>query len=287
LQNFVIYALCGIVIYVITLNMQTNTESVFKLYDTVITSRFLLGTAGYPSPHILQNAIKQSKTNIVTMSLRREKAAGGEGNAFWNLIKDCDVNILPNTAGCHSVKEAVTTAHMAREIFNTNWIKLEVIGNESTLQPNIYDLVEAARILCEDGFYVFPYTTEDITVGEKLLNVGCKVLMPWGSPIGTGLGLNNKYMLSLYRDHFKDIPLIIDAGLGLPSHAAEAMEMGFDAVLLNTAVAKAGNPVFMAEAFAKSIEAGYLAYLANPMQPQKIASPSTPVFGTAFSPWSI
>ncbi len=142
------------------------------------------------------------------------------------------VRVLPNTAGCRSVKEAVTTAQMAREVFDTPWIKLEVIGEEDSLQPDVFGLVEAASILTREGFQVFPYTTEDLVVAEKLLGAGCEVLMPWGSPIGSGRGLNNPYALKSLRAHFPQVPLIIDAGIGAPSHAAAAMEMGFDAVLI-------------------------------------------------------
>jgi thiazole synthase len=219
---------------------------------------------------------------VATVSLRRESGQDRAGQDFWQLIKDLGVHILPNTAGCHSVKEAVTTAHMAREVFDTKWIKLEVIGEEDTLQPDVFGLVEAARILSEDGFQVFPYTTEDLVVADRLLHAGCEVLMPWGAPIGSGLGLNNIFGLRAMRAHFPDVPLVIDAGLGLPSQAAAAMEMGFDAVLLNTAVAKAGDPAAMAEAFATAIKAGQLALSADPMEPRDMAAPSTPVIGKAF-----
>jgi thiazole synthase len=192
------------------------------------------------------------------------------------------VRILPNTAGCHTVKEAVTTAHMAREVFDTPWIKLEVIGDADTLQPDVFGLVEAARILTADGFQVFPYTTEDLVVADRLLDAGCEVLMPWGAPIGSGLGLNNIFGLRALRAHFPDVPLVIDAGLGLPSQAAHAMELGFDAVLLNTAVAAAGDPAAMAEAFALAIRAGQLAAQADPMEPRDMAAPSTPLLGKAF-----
>lgn len=148
-------------------------------YDFTPQSRLLLGTAGYPSPAILQQAIATSGSEIITVSLRREGTAGA---AFRELLTGLNVRVLPNTAGCHTVKEAVTTAHMARELFNTPWIKLEVIGHADTLQPDPFALVEAARILCADGFQVFPYTTEDLIVGEKLLAAGCELLMPWGRP---------------------------------------------------------------------------------------------------------
>jgi thiazole synthase len=171
---------------------------------------------------------------------------------------------------------------MARELFETPWIKLEVIGHADTLQPDPFGLVEAARILVEDGFQVFPYTTEDVVLADRLLEAGCEVLMPWGAPIGTGLGLTNLYGLRTLRRQFPKVPMVVDAGLGLPSHAAMAMEMGYDAVLLNTAVAKAGDPAAMAEGFARAVEAGRLAYEADPMEPRDMAEPSTPVIGRAF-----
>jgi len=251
-------------------------------YGTTLPNGLMLGTAQYPSPAILADAFKRSGAGVATVSLRRESGQDRAGQDFWQLIRQLGVHILPNTAGCHSVKEAVTTAHMAREVFDTRWIKLEVIGEEDTLQPDVFGLVEAARILSEDGFQVFPYTTEDLVVADRLLHAGCEVLMPWGAPIGSGLGLNNVFGLRAMRAHFPDVPLVIDAGLGLPSHAAAAMEMGFDAVLLNTAVAKAGDPAAMAEAFARAIRAGHLAHAADPMGPRDMAAPSTPVIGKAF-----
>jgi thiazole synthase len=250
-----------------------------RLYDVDVKSRLLLGTAQYPSPAVLAAAVRASEAEIVTVSLRRESGRLREGQDFWALIRELGVRVLPNTAGCHSVKEAVTTAEMAREIFATNWIKLEVIGEADTLQPDVFGLVEAARILNADGFEVFPYMTEDLVVAERLLEAGCRVLMPWGAPIGSGKGLNNLFGLRALRAHFPDVPLIVDAGIGLPSHASAAMELGYDAILLNTAVAKAGDPAAMARAFALAIEAGRAAYLAGPMAPRDMAAPSTPVLG--------
>jgi thiazole synthase len=247
------------------------------LYGVQLRSRLMLGTSQYPSPAILADAARASGAEILTVSLRRESARLKEGQDFWRLIRDIGARVLPNTAGCYSVKEAVTTAQMAREVFGTPWVKLEVIGEADTLQPDVFGLVEAARILSADGFEVFPYTTEDLVVAERLIEAGCKVLMPWGSPIGSGKGLNNVFGLRALRAHFPDVPLIVDAGLGLPSHAAAVMELGFDGVLLNTAVAKAGDPVAMARAFGQAIEAGRAAFLAGPMQPRDMAAPSTPV----------
>ncbi|HQS17637.1 thiazole synthase [Reyranella sp.] len=252
-----------------------------SFYGVELKSRLLLGTSRYPSPAVLERAVKASGAEVVTVSLRRESGAGRAGQAFWSLIQSMGVRVLPNTAGCHSVKEAVTTAHMARELFDTPWIKLEVIGEADTLQPDVFGLVEAARILSEEGFEVFPYTTEDLVVAERLVEAGCRVLMPWGAPIGSARGLNNVYGLRSMRAHFPDIPLVVDAGLGVPSHAAAAMELGYDAVLLNTAVAEAGDPVEMARAFALGVEAGRAAYLARPMEPRDMAVPSTPVIGKA------
>lgn len=251
------------------------------VYGTELKSRLMLGTAQYPSPAILAEAISASGTEVVTVSLRREVGSELAGQGFWSIIRELGVRVLPNTAGCHSVSEAVTTAQMAREVFGTSWIKLEVIADGDTLCPDVFGLVEAAGILAGEGLAVFPYTTHDLSVAERLLGAGCKVLMPWGAPIGTGRGLNDVYGLRTLRAHFPGVPLIIDAGLGLPSHAAQAMELGFDGVLLNTAVAKAGDPVRMARGFAAAIEAGRLAYAADPMPPRDMAAPSTPVMGRA------
>ena len=252
-------------------------------YGREIASRLLLGTAQYPSPAVLAEAFRRSGAGVATVSVRREAGGGQAGQDFWALIRALGVALLPNTAGCYSAREAVTTAQMARELFDTPWVKLEVIGHADTLQPDPFGLVEAARALAQDGFEVFPYCTEDLVLCEKLVEAGCRVLMPWGAPIGTGLGLNNVYGLRALRAHFPDIPLVVDAGLGLPSQAARAMELGYDAVLLNTAVARAGDPAAMAEGFARAVEAGALAAAADPMAPRDMAAPSTPVPGRAFS----
>src|SRR5579864_1509214 len=253
-----------------------------KLYGAELTSRLLLGTARYPSPAVLAAAVRASRAEVVTVALRRESAGERAGQAFWSLVRELGVRVLPNTAGCHTVKEAITTAHMAREVFATSWIKLEVIGEDDTLQPDVFGLVEAARTLCAEGFEVFPYTTEDLVVADRLLDAGCRVLMPWGAPIGSGRGLNNLFGLKALRAHFPDVPLVIDAGIGVPSHAAQAMELGFDAVLINTAVAQATQPAAMAAAFAQAVAAGHAARLAGPIEARDFAAPSTPVIGQAF-----
>lgn len=248
-------------------------------YGVTLPNALMLGTAQYPSPSVLQEAFRASGAGVATVSLRRE---AGQGQAFWSLIRDMGVRVLPNTAGCHSAREAVTTARMAREVFETDWLKLEVIGHADTLQPDPFGLLEAATTLCAEGFQVFPYTTEDQVLAARLLDAGCRVLMPWGAPIGSGLGLNNRHGLRMLRAAFPDVPMVIDAGLGLPSHAAEAMEMGFDAVLLNSAVAQAGDPVAMARAFALAVQAGALARDADPMGVRDMGAPSTPLIGRAW-----
>ena len=253
-----------------------------SVYGTELSSRLLVGTAQYPSPAILSEAIEASGAEIVTVSLRREAGGSRAGESFWTLIRELGVKVLPNTAGCRTVKVAVTTAQMAREVFATSWIKLEVIGEDDTLQPDVFGLVEAAGILARDGFQVFPYMTEDLVVAEKLLGAGCEVLMPWGAPIGSGRGLNNRFGLEALRKHFPEVPLVVDAGIGTPSHAAAAMELGYDGVLINTAIAKSGDPVTIARAFALAVEAGRLAYGADPIMPRDMAEPSTPQLGRAF-----
>lgn len=251
-------------------------------YDKEFSSRLLIGTALYPSPAIMQQAIRASGAEIVTVSLRREAAGGRAGSAFWSLISELGVTVLPNTAGCRSVREAVKTAALARELFGTTWIKLEVIGDDETLQPDAVGLVEAAQILIKDGFEVFPYCTEDLTVAQRLRDAGCRVIMPWAAPIGSARGIVNRDALKLLRARLPEVTLVVDAGLGAPSHAAEAMELGYDAVLLNTAIAKAGDPPEMAKAFRLAVEAGRIAYQAGLMGARDFASPSTPVVGTPF-----
>lgn len=254
----------------------------FSLYGEALESRLLLGTAQYPSPAVLGAAVGASNAGVVTVSLRREAARGGGGQRFFDLINSWDVRVLPNTAGCRTAKEAITTAQMARELFDTTWIKLEVIANDDTLQPDLFGLVDAAGELTRQGFEVFPYTTEDLGAAERLMAAGCEVLMPWGAPIGTGRGLANPYGLQTMRNYFPGVPLIVDAGIGAPSHAAAAMELGYDGVLLNTAVAKSSDPVAMARAFSEAVRAGRSAFQAGLIEQRDMASPSTPVAGTPF-----
>lgn len=246
-----------------------------------LNSRLLLGTAQYPSPKIMCEAINVSKTEVITVSLRRQLSTQKK-NYFWELLQSLNCYLLPNTGGCYSVQEAVMTAQAARELFNTRWIKLEIIGDEYTLQPNPFELVKAADILIKEGFEVLPYCTEDMILCQRLVDVGCRILMPWAAPIGSARGLANSYALRLLRERFPDFPLIIDAGIGRPSHATKVMEMGFDAVLLNSAVALACDPVSMAKGFSYAIQAGRLAYEAGMIGPRNIAKATTPLLGKPF-----
>lgn len=253
--------------------------------DVTLTSRFLLGTAGYPSPQVLREAIATSGTQVVTVGLKRQLAAGGD-NGFVDIIRAAlkaqGARLLPNTAGCTTAREAVQLAHMARELYGTPWVKLEVVGDEYTLQPDPQELVAAAAELAREGFTVFPYCTDDLVTCKRLLDAGCPLLMPWGAPIGSGQGLVNPFALRLLRERLPGVVLIIDAGIGAPSHAAQAMEMGFDAVLLNSAVSQSPEPVRMAGAFRQGIEAGRAAYLAGVMARQDFAVATTPVTGNPF-----
>lgn len=254
----------------------------WQLADKTLDSRLLIGSALYPSPRIMQDAIHASGADVVTLSLRRQSPQAAGGNDFWDRLRALDCRLLPNTAGCHSVKSAVTTAEMARELFGTHWIKLEVIGDDYNLQPDPFGLLEATRELIAQGFEVFPYCTDDLVLCERLVDAGCRILMPWGAPIGTGRGLINPYALRTLRARLPAVTLIVDAGIGAPSHAALAMEMGYDAVLLNTAIAEARDPVTMARAFRSGVEAGRLAWEGGLMPERDKAHPSTPVVGTPF-----
>jgi thiazole synthase len=259
-------------------------ENQLTLYGQSFSSRLLLGTARYDSPSVLADAISAADPAMLTVSLRRQIGGSKEsGQSFWNLLRETQRAILPNTAGCLSAGEAVKTACMARELFQTNFIKLEVIGDELSLQPDPFGLVEAARELVRRGFQVLPYCTEDWVLCSRLMDAGCEVLMPWAAPIGTGQGPRNPRALRELRERAPQTPLIVDAGIGLPSQACQVMEWGFDGVLLNTAVSRALDPVRMAGAFAEAVKGGRSAFLAGPMIVQEIAVPSTPEIGRPFA----
>lgn len=253
-----------------------------SIYDQKFDSRLLIGSALYPTIDVMNQSIISSGAEIVTLSLRRQSPENGGGHVFWQQIKSLGLTLLPNTAGCHSVKEVVNLAQMSRELFETDWIKLELIGDEYSLHPDPIELLKATEILLKDGFKVLPYCTDDLVLCLKLADVGCEVIMPWGAPIGTGQGLLNPYALESIRNRLPDVTLIVDAGLGLPSHATQALELGYDGVLLNSAIAQATDPVKMATAFKYACEAGRAGYLAGRMPEKQVAQPSTPTLGMPF-----
>lgn len=260
-------------------------SSAWAPYGVPLHSRFLIGTAGYPSPQVLADSLAASGAQVVTVGLKRSLAAGGDNGFIAGVraaLRASGARLLPNTAGCRTAREAIELAQMARELYDTPWIKLEVVGDEHTLQPDPVELVTAAAELTRLGFQVFPYCTDDLVTCRRLLDAGCEVLMPWGAPIGSGQGLLNPWALRTLRERLPHVPLVVDAGIGCPAHAVQALELGLDAVLLNSAVAQARHPVAMARAFRLAIEAGRLAFEAGVMAPQAMAVASTPVSGHPF-----
>ncbi len=245
-----------------------------------LRSRLLLGSASFPSARSMREAILASGAEIVTVGLKRI-SQGGESAEFvptlLETVRACGGHLLPNTAGCFDAQSAIATAMMARELFGTHWIKLEVIGDRGSLQPDPVELVEAARVLVREGFVVWPYCTDDVVSCKRLLDAGCAVLMPWGAPIGSGQGLLNPFALNYLRKSLPQSILIVDAGIGAPSHAAHAMELGYDAVLLCSAVSRARDPVEMAGAFAGAVRAGHSAWRAGVIDKSEQAIPSTAV----------
>ena len=246
-----------------------------KIDNQEFSSRLILGSSMYKSFDELNQCIKTSETEILTVSVRREQFTQKNNHNFLDFLNRKKLKFLPNTAGCLNAKEAIQTALMAREIYQTNWIKLETVGHTYNLQPNPLSLLEATKELINQEFMVFPYMTDDLWLAEKLIDLGCTILMPWASPIGSGRGLINEYNFSLIRKHFPNIKIIIDAGIGRPSDATRVMELGADAILLNSAIAKAMRPEDMAKAFCYAIKSGRLSLKSGIMEKRISASPST------------
>lgn len=251
----------------------------WTLAGQTFTSRLLLGTSRYPDPQTLLDAIDASGTEIVTVSIRRISLHDTSGEGLLDLLPRDRVAILPNTAGCQTARDAILTAQLAREALETSWIKLEVIGDDRTLFPDVEHTLRAAAELIRDGFQVFAYTNDDPVTCRKLADLGCAAVMPLGAPIGSGAGLRNPYNLRIIREQLPDTPLVVDAGVGTASDAARAMELGMDGVLLNTAVAEAGQPVRMARAMRLGIEAGRLARGAGRIPQRLYAQASSPLEG--------
>jgi thiazole synthase len=245
-----------------------------------MSSRLLLGTGGFPSLELLADAVAASGSELVTIALRRLEPTRPGGDlrrrgSLVDVLAAAGVELLPNTAGCHTARDAVITARLAREAFDTDWIKLEVIGDEDTLLPDAPELLRAAEELVDDGFVVLPYTTDDPVLARRLVDIGCAAVMPLGSPIGSGMGIRNPYNIALIREAV-DVPVILDAGIGTASDAALAMELGCDAVMAASAIARAQDPVRMATAMRNAVEAGHLARTAGRIPRRLYATASTP-----------
>ncbi len=250
----------------------------FRIADKTYHSRLLIGTAGYPNFQVMTEAIAASGAEIATVSMRRVRLTEDFDENMFSLLQERNITVLPNTAGCFTVKETIFTAQLAREALGTTLIKLEVIGDEQTLFPDVENLLIAAEMLIKDGFTVLPYCNDDPVTCKKLEDIGCAAVMPLGAPIGSGMGIRNPYNIQIIRDSVQ-VPVIVDAGVGTASDAAIAMELGCDGVLLNTAIAKARRPVLMAEAMKKAIEAGRAAFLAGRIPRKLYASASSPQEG--------
>ncbi|MEV0727963.1 thiazole synthase [Polymorphospora sp. NPDC050346] len=249
--------------------------SSFELGGQTFTSRLILGTGGAANLHVLERAIRASGTELVTLALRRVDTAATMQGGLLDLLDRCGVRLLPNTAGCYTATEAVKVAHLAREAFETDWVKLEVIGDERTLLPDGVELLAAAERLVADGFTVLPYTSDDPVLARRLADVGCAAVMPAGAPIGSGLGISNEHHIRLITQSV-DVPVILDAGIGTASDAARAMELGCAGVLLASAVTRAADPERMATAMRHGVEAGWLAAGAGRIARRSHALASTP-----------
>jgi thiazole synthase len=247
-----------------------------RIADREFGSRLILGTGGFARLETLTDAIRASGTEMVTVALRRiEPAMQG---SLVEVLDDCGVQLLPNTAGCFTARDAVLTARLGREAFTTDWVKLEVIGDDRTLLPDAVELVGAAEQLVDEGFTVLPYTTDDPILARRLEDVGCAAIMPLGSPIGSGMGIRNPYNIGLIREQTA-LPVILDAGVGTASDAALAMELGCDAVLCASAISRAEDPVSMASAIRAGVEGGWLARRAGRIPRRLYAEASTPDTG--------
>jgi thiazole synthase len=242
-------------------------------------SRLMIGTGKYRSFQEMARCHEASGAEVVTVAVRRVNISDRSKESLLDYVDRSKYFILPNTAGCYNVEEAVRTARLAREALETEWVKLEVIGDQQTLYPDTAGLIEATRILVKDGFIVLPYTSDDLIVARRLIDAGASAVMPLGAPIGSGMGIQNPASLRILREMITDVPLIVDAGVGTASDACVAMELGYEGVLLNTAVAEAEDSERMARAMGLAVEAGRLAALAGRMPRRLYASASSPLAG--------
>jgi len=254
------------------------TEDKFVVAGRELQSRLIIGTGKYKSFELMSECHKASGTEMVTVAVRRVDLSDRGSGSMLDYIDTERLSILPNTAGCYTADEAVRTSRLAREAGLSNWIKLEVIGDEKTLFPDTAELIAATRVLVAEGFVVLPYTNDDVVVAKKLEQAGAAAVMPLGAPIGSGLGIQNSNNIVLLKEAV-DLPVIVDAGVGTASDAAIAMELGADGVLLNTAIAEADKPLLMAKAMKLAVESGRMAYLAGRIPRKRYASASSPLEG--------
>jgi len=242
-------------------------------------SRLIVGTGKYRSPQEMVRAHEASGAEMVTVAVRRVNLTDKTKESLLDYIDRKQFFILPNTAGCYTAEEAIRTARLGREVGLSNWVKLEVIGDQATLFPDTEQLLEATRVLVKEGFVVLPYTNDDLVVAKKLIDAGAAAVMPLGAPIGSGMGIQNQASVRILREMITEVPLIVDAGVGTASDAAIAMELGADGVLMNTAIAEAKDAVLMAEAMKQAVEAGRKAYVAGRIAKKLYASASSPLDG--------
>ena len=257
----------------------TEADDALVLGDHRFSSRLLVGTSRYPNPQVMLDALEATGTELVTVAIRRVNVEDPAPESHLDLLRRGGYQVLPNTAGCYTAREAVLVAQLAREALGTDLIKLEVIGDDETLMPDVEQLLDAAKTLVDDGFTVLAYANDDPITCRKLADLGCAAVMPLGSPIGSGMGLVNPYNLRIIREVVTDTPLIVDAGIGTASDAATAMELGYDGVLLNTAIAEAQHPVQMARAMRLAVEAGRHAARAGRIPRRLYAQASSPTSG--------
>lgn len=251
----------------------------FVIAGRSFRSRLMIGTGKYRSFQEMAQCHEACGAEVVTVAVRRVNLTDKSKESMLDYIDRSKYFILPNTAGCYTVEDAVRTSLLAREVGLSNWVKLEVIGDEKTLFPDVFGLVEATKQLVKEGFVVLPYTNDDLITAKRLIDAGASAVMPLAAPIGSGLGIQNHAALRILREQITDVPLIVDAGVGTASDACVAMEMGFDGILMNTAVAAAQDAVTMARAMNHAVEAGRLAYLAGRMERRLYASASSPLTG--------
>ena len=256
-----------------------EADDALVIGDHSFSSRILVGTSRYPNPQVMLDALEATGTELVTVAIRRFNIENPAPESHLDLPRRGGYEVLPNTAGCYTAREAVLTARLAREALGTDLLKLEVIGDDETLMPDVEQLLDAAKTLVDDGFTVLAYANDDPITCRKLADLGCAAVMPLGSPIGSGMGIVNPYNLRIIREMIEDTPLIVDAGIGTASDAVTAMELGYDGILVNTAIAQAQHPVDMGRAMRKAVEAGRSAHRAGRIPRRLYAEASSSMEG--------